>query len=308
MKKIRYCLMFTVWYLLSLLPLWVLYRIADLLCPIVHYVVHYRRKVIQKNLKESFPDKTDKELSRIERDFYRFFCDYIVETVKLFSLSKRSLRKRMTFEGLDELDKAFHKEGHNFCFVYLGHYGNWEWIASLPYFMPKDVLCAQIYHPLWSPVFDSLFLRLRNRFGGECIPMKLTLRRIIKLRQEKRKTVVGFISDQLPNWNSMHFFVPFLNHPDTPVFTGTEQIGRQMDAAFFFAHISRPKRGRYVCTFKRMNTPANSLPDEYPMTTLFSRLLEQMINEQPSIWLWSHKRWKRTKAEWLIRKQKEGKL
>lgn len=303
MKKIRYHLMFGVWYLLSLLPLWFLYRISDLLCPIVHYIIHYRRNVIRTNLKDSFPDKTDKELRIIERKFYRFFCDYIVETIKLFSMSRRTLRKRMKFEGTEQFTKVFEEENKNFCFIYLGHYGNWEWIASLPYALSQDILCAQIYHPLWSPVFDRLFLQLRNRFGGQCIPMKLTLRRIIQLRQKRQKTIVGFISDQLPNWSSMHFFLPFLNHPDTPVFTGTEQIGRQMDAAFFFAHISRPRRGRYVCTFTRMHTPEEKTED-FPQTTLFTRLLEQMINEQPAYWLWSHKRWKRTKAEWLLRTQK----
>lgn len=303
MKEIRYHLMFGVWYLLSLLPLWFLYRISDLLCPIVHYIIHYRRNVIRTNLKESFPDKTDKELRIIERKFYRFFCDYIVETVKLFSMSRRTLRKRMKFEGTELFTKVFEEENKNFCFIYLGHYGNWEWIASLPYALSQDILCAQIYHPLWSPVFDRLFLRLRNRFGGQCIPMKLTLRRIIQLKQKRQKTIVGFISDQLPNWSSMHFFLPFLNHPDTPVFTGTEQIGRQMDAAFFFAHISRPRRGRYVCTFTRMYTPEEKTED-FPQTTLFTRLLEQMISEQPAYWLWSHKRWKRTKAEWLLRTQK----
>ena len=131
--------------------------------------------------------------------------------------------------------------------------------------------------------------------------MKQTLRRIIELKRQGRKTLVGFISDQLPKWNSIHFFVPFL-HRETAVFTGAEQIGRQVNAAFFFGEITRPKRGYYECTFKRM--PVSQAPStDYELTTMFMNMLEQMICRTPELWLWTHKRWKRTKEEWLERQQ-----
>ncbi|WP_455672366.1 lysophospholipid acyltransferase family protein [Phocaeicola sp.] len=303
--KIVYYIVFFSWYLLSLLPLKLLYLFSDLLYFPLYYCIGYRQAIVRKNLVESFPDKDIKEIVRIEKQFYRFFCDYMVETVKLFSMSKKQIKRRMTFSGTDEIAKRLEKEGKNFCFVYLGHYGNWEWIASLPYWMPESVLCGQIYHPLKNKAFDKLFLYLRNQFGGECIPMKETLRRIIELKRAKQKTVIGFISDQAPKWNSIHHWAEFLHH-DTPVFTGTERIGKQVDALIYYADVKRVKRGYYHCEFKQLADNAKAVPD-YGLTDMYIRNLEQMITAAPSFWLWSHNRWKRTREEWIRRQKEEQK-
>lgn len=301
LAKIKYNVIYGSWYTLSLLPFCVLYLISDGLYYVIYYLVRYRRTVVAANLLGSFPDKNAQELKKIEKRFYRFFCDYFVETVKLLSISRSQMKKRMVFHGVQEVEKALNEEQKDFGFIYLGHYGNWEWIASLPYHVSSSIHCAQIYHPLYDKEFDSLFLNMRNHFGGESIPMKQTLRRIIELKRQGRKTLVGFISDQLPKWNSIHFFVPFL-HRETAVFTGAEQIGRQVNAAFFFGEITRPKRGYYECTFKRM--PVSQAPStDYELTTMFMNMLEQMICRTPELWLWTHKRWKRTKEEWLERQQ-----
>ena len=299
--KVVYYIVFFFWYLLSLLPLRFLYIFSDVLYYPLYYCIRYRRKVVRQNLTGSFPDKNEKELIRIEKQYYHFFCDYMIETIKLFSISKKQLKRRMTFGGIDEIVKKLEEENKNFCFIYLGHYCNWEWIASLPYTISPSIHCAQIYHPLYNKAVDRFFLKLRNQFGGECIPMKNTLRRVIELKREKRPTMIGFISDQLPKWNSMHFFVPFL-HRETAVFTGAEQIGRQVKAVYFFADIIRPRRGYYECTFRRMEIPEVNRT-EYDMTAMFMEQLEQMIRKAPQYWLWTHKRWKRTKEEWLRRQQ-----
>lgn len=303
--KIVYYIIFIFWYLLSLLPLRVLYLFSDLLYFPLYYGIRYRHRIVRANLIGSFPEKELKEIIQIEKEFYRFFCDYMMETIKLFSISKEQLRRRMTFSGVDEIVEKLEKENKTFCFVYLGHYCNWEWIASLPYWVPDNVLCGQIYHPLYNKAFDQLFLRLRNQFGGECIAMKETLRRIIELKRAKQKTIIGFISDQAPKWNSIHHWTQFF-HRETPVFTGTERIGKQVDALVYYADVRRIKRGYYHCEFKQLSENAKAVPD-YDLTDLYIRNLEQMINAAPSFWLWSHNRWKRTKEEFERRQQEENK-
>lgn len=302
LTKLIYYSVFSLWFLLSLLPLSVLYVLSDLLYFPLYYIVRYRRKIVRQNLEQSFPEKSHKEIISIEKKFYAFFCDYIFETLKLFTLSRKQLTRRMTFEGIDDIVATLEKEQKNFCFVYLGHYCNWEWIASMPYWVPQNILCAQIYHPLRNPAFDQLFLRLRNQFGGECIGMKETLRRIIQLKREGQKTIIGFISDQAPKWNSVHHWCNFLHH-DTPVFIGTEKIGKQVDALIYYADVKRVKRGHYHCRFVPMAKEVHNIPD-YELTDTFTRQLETMIRQDPPYWLWSHKRWKRTKEEW-IRRQTE---
>lgn len=303
--KLIYYIVFFIWYLLSLLPLRFLYFISDLLYYPLYYVIKYRRKVVQDNLIASFPEKNRDEIIRIEKQFYAFFCDYIVETIKQLSMSKKQMTRRMTFGGINAITEAMEKEKKNFCFVYLGHYCNWEWIASLPYWVPDDVLCGQIYHPLKNQAFDELFLRLRNQFGGECIAMKETLRRIIELKRAKQKTIIGFISDQSPKWNSIHHWCNFF-HRETPVFIGTEKIGKQVDALIYYADVKRIRRGYYHCEFKPMSHQAKSIPD-YDLTDRFTFLLEEMIRQAPAFWLWTHKRWKRTKEEWIERQQEQNK-
>lgn len=303
--KITYYIAYALWYLLSLLPLWLLYFVSDLLFFPTYYLARYRRKIVRRNLTGSFPEKDLKEIVRIERRFYHFFCDYIVETIKLFSMSEEQMKRRMVFKGVDHIVNAMEKEDKNFCFVYLGHYCNWEWIASLPYWCPDDVKCGQIYHPLYNKAFDRLFLRLRNQFGGECIAMKETLRRIIEMKRAKQKCIIGFISDQAPKWNSIHHWCDFL-HRETPVFIGTERIGKQVDALIYYADVKRTRRGYYLCEFKPLTHRPKEVPD-YELTDRFTHLLEEMIKERPDFWLWSHKRWKRTKEEWIRRQQEEEK-
>ncbi len=303
--KIIYYFMFTFWYLLSLLPLRVLYVVSDLLYYPLYYVVRYRRPVVRKNLTNSFPEKQLEEIVRIEKRYYHFFCDYVMETIKLFTMSEEQLKRRMTFEGTEQIVDELEQSDKELCFVYLGHFGNWEWIASLPYWVPDKVLCGQIYHPLRNESFDKLFLKLRNRFGGECIPMKITLRRIIELKKAKQKTVIGFISDQLPKWSSIHHFTPFL-HRETAFFTGTEQMGKRFDALFYYAEVTRPKRGYYHCHFKKLTESPVTAPD-FELTDLYAARLEQMIKETPYLWLWSHDRWKRTKEEYDRRQAEAAK-
>jgi KDO2-lipid IV(A) lauroyltransferase len=229
----------------------------------------------------------------------------MVETIKFFSMSEKQIKRRMTFSGMEGIAEAMNKEGKNLCFLYLGHYCNWEWIASLPCWCPNDVKCGQIYHPLYNKAMNKLFLYLRNRFGSESIGMKETLRRIIELKRSKQKIIIGFISDQTPKWNSIHHWCDFLNH-DTPVFIGTEKIGKQVDALIYYGELKRIKRGYYHCELKPMTHDAKTIPD-YQLTDKFTLLLENIIKENPSFWLWSHKRWKRTKEEWIKRQQEQNK-
>ena len=294
--NIVYHLVFAFWYVCSLLPFRVLYALSDALFYPLYYVVRYRRRVVRRNLVESFPEKTEEEIVHIEKQFYSFFCDYIVETLKQLSLSEKEIRRRMTFSGTDDLIRDMEREDKHYTFIYLGHYCNWEWIASMPYWFPKGTVCGQIYHPLYNKAFDRLFLEMRSRYGAQCIPMKETLRKILEMRRRSNHVVVGFISDQAPKWNSIHHFTPFLHH-DTPVFIGTEKLGRKLDAVIYFADVTRPHRGYYHCHLYRMVDDVEAVP-EYQVTDVYMQHLEQMIRRAPQYWLWSHNRWKRTRAEW----------
>lgn len=292
-----YHFFYGLFWLISLLPLRMLYILSDLVYPIVKRI--YRRKVVDDNLAKSFPEKTEEERDKIANNFYHILCDYFAEDIKLFSMSKKEMMKRMTFSGLEHIKDGF-DNGKDYMFAYLGHFGNWEWIASLQYWMPY-AHCSQIYHPLYNKVSDRIFLKLREQYGGECIPMKKTLRRILEIKRNGENVVVGFISDQQPKWESIHHFTPFLNR-ETAVFTGTEVLAKKLGAMVYYAHVTRPRRGYYHCEF----VPMTHTPAEYPdfdLTDLYMKMLEKDICTTPHMWLWTHKRWRRTKEEWLKRQK-----
>ena len=294
MKRVFYYVLFGLWYILSLLPMRVLYVVSDGLFYLIYYVVKYRRPLVRKNLSDSFPEKSGQEIIRIEKGFYSWFCDYIVETIKLFSMSERQIKRRMRFVGMEKVSE-YVKQGRS-CSLYLGHYCNWEWVTSIPLSMDGDVLCGQIYHVLENPMFDKLFYRLRGRMGAVSIPMAETLRYIVRYRNEGKPVMIGFIADQTPFWNNIHYWTDFLNH-DTPVLTGTERITRKADFVAFYLDLRRERRGYYVGEFKLLSDAPKELP-EYELTERYWRALEATIRRQPHLWLWTHNRWKRTREEW----------
>lgn len=291
MKNLTYYLSFALWFIISLLPLWVFYRLSDGLYYLVYHVVRYRRRVVYANLRSSFPEKSEAEIERIAKDFYSFFCDYIVETLKLFSIGEKNMRKRMKFEGLDQVKEDF-ANGRSVS-VYLGHYCNWEWISSLG--LHLDEQCGQIYHPLENATLDRLFLYMRGRFKAQSIKMDDTFLTILKWKKEGRKNIVGYIADQVPGYNNIHYWADFLHH-DTPVFTGAERISKIMDTAVYYIDVERPRRGYYVARFIKIADSLNEHPVFFA-TEQYFRLLEQNIQRAPQYWLWSHKRWKRTREE-----------
>lgn len=291
MKNLTYYLSFALWFIISLLPLWVFYRLSDGLYYLVYHVVRYRRRVVYANLRSSFPEKSEAEIERIAKDFYSFFCDYIVETLKLFSMGEKNMRKRMKFEGLDQVKEDF-ANGRSVS-VYLGHYCNWEWISSLG--LHLDEQCGQIYHPLENATLDRLFLYMRGRFKAQSIKMDDTFLTILKWKKEGRKNIVGYIADQVPGYNNIHYWADFLHH-DTPVFTGAERISKIMDTAVYYIDVERPRRGYYVARFIKIADSLNEHPVFFA-TEQYFRLLEKNIQRAPQYWLWSHKRWKRTREE-----------
>lgn len=291
MRLLLYYPLFYLWLVLSWLPLRVLYLLSDVIFFFLFHVAHYRRRTVWANLVSSFPERREKELLQIERRFYRWFCDYLVETVKLMSVSPAWMRRHMVFKGTDVVDNCVEK-GQS-CAVYLGHYCNWEWVTSLPLWVSPKAQCGQIYHPLENTNFDNLYLRLRQRFGAKCIATADILRSTVEYKRQGKATVIGYISDQVPFWNNIHHWCQFLWH-DTPVFTGTERIARKQEQALFYLDLRRVKRGYYEAEFKLMSRQPKELA-EFEATDIYYRLLEKTIRRQPEFWLWTHKRWKRTR-------------
>lgn len=287
-------MVYRIFYLISLLPLRVLYGFSDVLAYLAYYVVRYRRGVVRKNLTTSFPEKSPKEIIAIEKRFYRWFTDYFFEAIKLLSISEEELNRRFTITNSNEIEACF-EQGQNVAAI-LGHYCNWEWLSCVGKDLPANRMCGLIYHPLYNKAFDDLFLRIRSHeANGKPIPKQDILRQLVTNKQNGTMSIFGYISDQVPKWENIHCWLPFLNH-DTPVFTGGEKIMRRMNDAVYYAELTRPRRGYYSLTYKLITKQPNELP-EFEIIRRFFRMLEETIRHEPAYYLWSHNRWKRTHEE-----------
>lgn len=286
MAAIIYYLTLPFIYLLSLLPFRLLYIIADGLYFLLYYVIGYRREVVNANLKNSFPEKTTDEITRLEKIFYRYYCDLLLETFKTLTISPKKMLQHCKLDpAADNLFKQLAAEHKNIIIV-MGHKGNWEWAGN------TFSLCCQhqlyvIYHPLTNKYFNSLICKMRQKFGTRLIPMKNTFRDILKNRQELSAT--AFIADQSPNPASAHW-MNFL-HQDTAVFMGTEKIAQKIKYPIVFVSVKKLTRGYYLLMAEVLQAPPYS-GTEGSITETHTRKLESDIMEQPETWLWTHKRWK----------------
>lgn len=275
---------------LAVLPLRVLYVLADLIYIVVYYIIGYRRDVVRENLEECFPSYDKAERLKIERQFYRNFADYIVETVKLLHISDGEMSRRMKFDNPEILDELVNK-GRNVA-VYFSHCGNWEWAPSVTLHCHPNVETAycQVYRPLKNVAMDVLMLSIRSRFGSISIPKSLVLRRLIELRRKGLASVTGFMSDQKPSHGDPTLPLYFLGRP-TAFITGTEQLARRLNMAAVYWDMYKDRRGYYHINTRLIAEDVASTAEGYTTRT-YASMLEETITRNPSIWLWTHKRWK----------------
>lgn len=279
--------------LLSSIPFRILYVISDCLFYLIYYVARYRRKVVRTNLTESFPGKDLKEIKSIEKKFYRFFTDNLLESCKMTTISQEEIKRRMNFKNMDAFNADL-KAGKSIS-LYLGHFGNWEWCSSIPLHFIDGITSAQIYHQLRNKNIDKLILRNRERMGATCIEMRKTARYINEQVKANKVCVTGFIADQSPRMKDVRYFLPFLNH-QVPVLIGTEKLTKHYDFAAWFVRVKRVSRGFYEAEVIRMHEDPKSLPD-YELTEIYFRMLEEAIQAQPELYLWSHRRFKHAKKQ-----------
>ena len=193
----------------ALLPMRVLYVLADFLYIIIYRVLRYRLKVVRRNLAASFPEKSEQERRAIERGFYHHFADYIVETLKLAHISLEELQRRAYVQNPEVVDRLM-DAGHPCCLLLMGHYGNWEWYSgSTTRF--ADAVMYQIYRPLNNKAVDKLFIWLRTKFGSRVISKYETGREVVRLQRNKVRSVVIFLADQTPSRQNLHYWTSFLN-------------------------------------------------------------------------------------------------
>jgi len=271
-------------WLLSLLPLRVLYVFADCFYGLIYYIFKYRRDVVMNNLLIAFPEKTEKERIAIAKKFYHNLIDMFFETIKMISASDKFISKRFTANW--EVVNAIYPTGKSIQ-VHLGHNFNWEWGNNV--FVKKTAFkLLAVYMPMTNKIFERLFYKLRTRNGA--IFLRATHMKEEFLPYRNSQYLLGLIADQNPGYPGNAWWFNFFSRP-TPFLKGPAKAAIVNDAAVVFAFIHKPRRGYYEAVFSLAEeNPVAST--EQDITKKFVLYLEDVIRQYPEMWLWSHRRWK----------------
>ncbi|MFC3157801.1 KDO2-lipid IV(A) lauroyltransferase [Chryseobacterium arachidis] len=273
-------------YLISKLPLKILYIFSDIIFFLNYYIVGYRKNVITQNLKNSFPEKSDEEINKIKKKFYRNFSDYLVETVKSFSISETESRVRMQHINQEVFHQA-KAEGKNVIML-AGHVFNWEWINVLAKVIPQDH-CHPVYRKVNSEFWENQMKRVRNNFGNEALEAKEVILNIFRSKNDGSSAYM-FVADQTPHSSKITYGLEFLNQR-TPVFIGYDKLATRMDLAFVYCEMKKVKRGYYQVNYHRIY-PDGEKFTEHEVVKKFHKLLENTLHKYPDNYLWSHRKWK----------------
>lgn len=287
MQLLAFALFYPLLWLISILPMRVLYFLSDIIFVFVYYLVGYRKKVVRHNLHLSFPDKSEEELRRIEKRAMQHFVDQFMELIKSFTISEKELEKRMSVIN-PELPDAYYPEQKSLVFL-SGHYANWEWVTCIVKKGLRHELSV-VYKKLKNKYFDRLIKRSRNKFGVKVVPTKEFYPEILTDLKSNKIGAYGFLADQSPKKELIKYWGNFMGI-EIPVIIGPETIARKLNLPVFYFKTERLKRGFYQSTFVMLEeNPKQAAP--YEITNKYMSELEKQIRKNPEFYFWTHKRFK----------------
>lgn len=273
-------------YLISRLPLSVLYIFSDFLFFLNQYLVGYRKKIITQNLRNSFPEKSEAEIAAIRKKFYLNFSDYLAETVKSFTLSETETKVRFQHINQHHFYDA-KAEGKNIILL-AGHVFNWEWMNALATVVPQTNT-HPVYRKVNNSFWENQMKKIRSKFGNTALEANEVILHIFRNKNDGNSMYL-FVADQTPHIAHVNYGLEFL-HQKTPAFIGYDKLATRMDLIFLYCEMKKVKRGFYQINYHRI------LPDgarfvENEVVKKFHKLLENTIKKRPDNYLWSHRKWK----------------
>lgn len=261
--------------------------LSDVFYFVGYKLLRYRVNLVRSNLTQAFPDKSQVDIELIIRQFYQNFFDIILETIKILTISESEMKKRMLKGNVSVLEKLY-SENKSIVLAF-GHFGNWE-MAAIAYQVEKFPHGKGVYKPVSNVFFDQLMIKIRTRFGGDVYAMDDTVARI---REDMGQlSAIGLIADQNPSNHNAYWYK--LLGRETPVFTSVEMIAKRFNFPVVYYKIDRLGRGKYRYNAELLcENPSET--GKLEITHKYIDRIERDIKEDPSNWLWTHNRWKRTK-------------
>lgn len=276
---------------LSYLPLWFVYIASTIFWPIAYYIVRYRLKVVRYNLKRCFPEKSKRELRKLERQYFQHLCDLLAEGLFNIRASVKKVARRYRFVNADILE-PYYRQNRSVVLM-SAHYNNWEYmITSLNSRISHQAV--GVGKPLNNKNFGVFLTARRARYGTEIVDQTNVRQAMSFYDQWHIPAAYMMLSDQSPSRANKCYWTKFFDQ-DTAFLYGSEHFARKYNMAVFFYEVKKIRRGRYELHFKLITDTPNELP-QGEITERYVHLLEETIRKEPQYWLWSHRRWKLKKT------------
>ena len=288
---VGYFLLRTLSWLIYKMPSFLVYLFSDLLFVVLFYIVGYRREVVNVNLANSFPNKSEKERHLIALKFYHHLCDCFLETLYFDWISDKKVRRRVKFLN-PELANDYMDKGRT-VIILMGHYNNWECFNN--WGLHSSHKSYAIYKKLRNRAFEKFYIHLRSRFGSFPLERAMTFRQLMEDIQGGIPSLSLFLIDQTPRVHDIQYWTTFLNQ-ETAVLVGPEKIAVKLNTVVIFGKTKKVKRGFYEVEFVLITESAKAC-SKFEITEKSTRIMEKLIEESPEFWLWSHRKWKHLRSE-----------
>ncbi len=287
MQFLTFALIYPFIWLISRLPMRILYIISDGFYLLNYYIIGYRKEVVLENLKLAFPEREEKELKKIRKQFFKHLTDFFVESIKSFSISEKEVLKRMKYKNMGVLDEIV-KTGKSIMIVGC-HEANWEWLLGIPLNI-ENIKCQAAYTKIANKYFERIVKKTRSKFGGIMYRSTDTIKNVYRNYKNNTQSLYCLLSDQSPQINKANYWSEFMG-VKVPIHTGAEMLAKKYDMSYVVWTSRKIKRGYYEIEFELITNEPSTFED-FQLTDRFLEITEKNIRKNPEVYLWSHKRFK----------------
>ena len=246
-----------------------------------------RREIARENLRRAMPDleaaRVEETVRRCAENFGTVFFDFLAAA----RLEREDLLRRVAMEGSDHYLRAL--ERGRGVFLLSAHFGNWEIGALAAGLLAQPI--ASVVRPLDNPCLEQDLARQRGIFGNRIIAKNNAAREV--LREMRAGGTVAILIDQNVLAREA-VFVPFFGRlAATSPALARFQI--KTDAAVVPVFCRPRGEGRYALKFEPAILLAGLPETERTvegLTARYTRIVEEAVRAEPSLWLWMHNRWR----------------
>ncbi len=266
------------------------YGLARFLGCVLYHADKRHRQVGLDNLKQAYGDAmSEAERDQVVRGVYRHFCTMLIEILHLpRKLHLTNWRDWFVLQGHGHLLDLFMSGKRPLIFL-TGHYGNWEMAGYV--FGMFGFPTVAVARTLDNPYLERFLRSFRQRTGQELIPKTGGFDQMVEVLQNNR--ALSFLADQDAGQRGL--YVDFFGRPasthkaiallaiehQAPVIVGVaRRIGPGFRYEFFCEDVIDPA------------TLEGTADDVRLLTQRYTSALERLIRQDPTQYLWLHRRWK----------------